>query len=225
MNEMSSIVPYDCWNVAGVAGDLSCPLLAEHVHCRNCPAYTDAGRRLLERPRSPEYGREWTALAAAPKASSRKKTFAVTLFRLGRERFAMTANAFNQVYEPQPWRRIPHMKSPVLLGLINLAGELHLYVSLARLMGVALAEEGNAHQGKTAYPRVALIGAGEKQWAFHADEMYGVHRIDPAEIADPPSTIEKSASPFIKGVFQCHDDRIGLINESVLFDSLKRSVY
>ena len=29
----------DCWNRIGVHGDKSCPLLDEHVHCRNCAVY------------------------------------------------------------------------------------------------------------------------------------------------------------------------------------------
>ena len=29
----------DCWNRIGVHGNKSCPLLAEHVHCRNCAVY------------------------------------------------------------------------------------------------------------------------------------------------------------------------------------------
>ena len=30
----------DCWNKIGVRGDGSCPELARHVHCRNCPVYS-----------------------------------------------------------------------------------------------------------------------------------------------------------------------------------------
>ena len=30
----------DCWNRIGIHGDKSCPLLAEHIHCRNCSVYS-----------------------------------------------------------------------------------------------------------------------------------------------------------------------------------------
>ncbi|WP_233237774.1 chemotaxis protein CheW [Bordetella sp. LUAb4] len=39
----------DCWNRIGVQGDMSCPRLREHIHCRNCPVYATAARRLLDR--------------------------------------------------------------------------------------------------------------------------------------------------------------------------------
>ena len=31
-----------CWRRIGVAGDRTCPELAQHVHCRNCPVYAGA---------------------------------------------------------------------------------------------------------------------------------------------------------------------------------------
>jgi len=39
----------DCWNRIGIHGDKSCPLLAEHIHCRNCSVYSAAATRLLDR--------------------------------------------------------------------------------------------------------------------------------------------------------------------------------
>ena len=34
----------DCWNKIGVSGDLSCPELNTHIHCRNCPVFAAAAR-------------------------------------------------------------------------------------------------------------------------------------------------------------------------------------
>ena len=30
----------DCWNRIGIHGDKSCPLLSNHIHCRNCAVYS-----------------------------------------------------------------------------------------------------------------------------------------------------------------------------------------
>ena len=39
----------DCWNRIGIRGDKSCERLPEHVHCRNCPVYAAAAKRILDR--------------------------------------------------------------------------------------------------------------------------------------------------------------------------------
>ena len=39
----------DCWNRIGIHGDKSCPLLIDHIHCRNCAVYSAAATRLLDR--------------------------------------------------------------------------------------------------------------------------------------------------------------------------------
>ena len=39
----------DCWNRIGIYGDKSCPVLPEHIHCRNCSVYSAAATRLLDR--------------------------------------------------------------------------------------------------------------------------------------------------------------------------------
>ncbi len=39
----------DCWNRIGIHGDKTCPLLADHIHCRNCAVYSAAATRLLDR--------------------------------------------------------------------------------------------------------------------------------------------------------------------------------
>src|SRR5277367_5321356 len=50
----------DCWNTIGVSGDLSCPELNTHIHCRNCPIFAGAARSFFER-RAPEgYLVEWS---------------------------------------------------------------------------------------------------------------------------------------------------------------------
>ncbi|WYX25703.1 hypothetical protein WJ969_08370 [Achromobacter xylosoxidans] len=39
----------DCWNRIGIRGDKRCERLAGYVHCRNCPVYADAAKRILDR--------------------------------------------------------------------------------------------------------------------------------------------------------------------------------
>ncbi|WZB76062.1 hypothetical protein WJ972_09265 [Achromobacter insuavis] len=39
----------DCWNRIGSRGDKRCERLPEYVHCRNCPVYAGAAKRILDR--------------------------------------------------------------------------------------------------------------------------------------------------------------------------------
>ena len=56
-----------CWKEIGIWGDSSCPELKKASHCRNCPVYSAAGIRMLDRPLTPGYLEEWTELLARPK--------------------------------------------------------------------------------------------------------------------------------------------------------------
>src|SRR2546423_6970639 len=56
-----------CWLEIGLYGDGSCPELQKHIHCRNCPVYSSAGVRLLDRPLPEGYRGEWTAHFAREK--------------------------------------------------------------------------------------------------------------------------------------------------------------
>ena len=51
----------DCWNRIGVRGDASCPELARHVHCHNCPVHAAAALALLDREPPEGSGAAWTA--------------------------------------------------------------------------------------------------------------------------------------------------------------------
>src|SRR5262245_23179704 len=56
-----------CWRTIGVRGDHSCPELAEHVHCRNCPVYSAAALTVLDGELSEQAVRERSAHLAVPK--------------------------------------------------------------------------------------------------------------------------------------------------------------
>ncbi len=70
----------DCWNRIGIYGDKSCPVLPEHIHCRNCSVYSAAATRLLDR-----YSFEQEHLEHySPQEHERKvATRSLMIFRLG----------------------------------------------------------------------------------------------------------------------------------------------
>src|SRR6185436_17733771 len=77
-----------CWRAIGVSGDGICPELVTHVHCRNCPVFTRAGRSLLERAAPAGYRDEWTRLLAQVKPAAASER-SVLVFRLAEEWLAV----------------------------------------------------------------------------------------------------------------------------------------
>ena len=69
----------DCWNRIGIHGDKSCPLLAEHIHCRNCAVYSAAATRLLDRYALQQQERGPVSVGL----ESEVKTRSLLMFRLG----------------------------------------------------------------------------------------------------------------------------------------------
>ncbi|MGH8519144.1 MAG: chemotaxis protein CheW, partial [Panacagrimonas sp.] len=64
----------DCWNRIGVSGDRSCGRLQQHVHCRNCPVYSDAAARFLDRDIAPDQLAEWTRQVGRPAPTRERDT-------------------------------------------------------------------------------------------------------------------------------------------------------
>ena len=124
----------DCWNTIGTAGDGTCPKLAVHVHCRNCPVYSEKGRSLLDRPPPEEYLEEWRAVLVQSKDEDAGQKISVLIFRLGHEWIALKSAFIEEIVPTRIIHSIPHRSSDVLLGLVNVRGELLLCVSLAEIL-------------------------------------------------------------------------------------------
>src|SRR5206468_11500250 len=88
-----------CWLEIGVYGKADCPELQKYVHCRNCPVYSDAGVRLLDRPLPEGYRREWTAhYAEQDKQAPPARTSAV-VFPTNPNCLALPTQPFREVRE------------------------------------------------------------------------------------------------------------------------------
>src|SRR5688572_20459575 len=110
----------DCWNRIGVHGDKTCPLLVEHIHCRNCSVYSAAATRLLDRYALRQDDREQ---APAP-VDSGIVTRSLLMFRLGEEWLGLSTRSLVEVAPVQPIHSLPHQRSRALLGVANVRGAL-----------------------------------------------------------------------------------------------------
>ena len=126
--------PNPCWSEIGVYGNGLCAELQKFIHCRNCPVYSRAGVQLLDRPLVAEYRQERTEHFAVPAPRPASKRSSALLFRLGHEWLALPTQAFQEVAEHRPIHSLPHRRDGLVLGLLNVRGELLICISLARFL-------------------------------------------------------------------------------------------
>ncbi|PID73182.1 MAG: chemotaxis protein CheW [Desulfobacterales bacterium] len=213
-----------CWRTCGVFSydEAVCPDLEQVVHCRNCDVFTRAGRALLERPLTDEGRREWADLVAVKKEEERPGALAVLIFRVAGEWLALRAELLSGVIKPERYHRIPHRNHPVLLGMINVHGELYLCVSLFRLLGLSPAPDSGS--SRRIYRRMIVLRHEENHWVFPADEIQGVYRVPLEDLEAPPATVIRSAATYTRRLFALGDKRVALLDDELLLLSFARSV-
>ena len=224
MPPASTHLESDCWNHIGVAGDRSCAELEQHVHCRNCPVYSNAGRRLLDRPVADDYLSAATAALSRAVDHDRCQRESVVLFRLAGEWFAMSTELCREVVEFRTIHRVPHRSDGVFLGLINIRGQLQLCISLTEFLGIEVEAKASQAVSHIVYQRVIAFDKDGECWVFLADEVFGIYDIRPQDLAEPPVTVGAAASSFTRSLFQWQGRDVALLDDVSLFAGLRSKV-
>ena len=210
----------DCWNKIGVAGDGMCSELPHFVHCRNCPVYSEAGTKLLDRSAPPDYRRDVTAHFSRQEKRPTPGKHSVVIFRIGPEWLALPTETFREIAERRIIHSLPNNRRGVLLGLINFRGELLLCVSLARLLGISSVKGGD--KPSLLPHRLVLAEWSGDLLTFPVDEIQGIHRYQPDELKSVPATTGKPV--FSTGLLPWQDKMVGCLNAELVFSTLNRSL-
>lgn len=222
----NDVVIDDCWNRIGVWGNQKprCPELDKVVHCANCKVYSNSGRKLLDRAADPAYIEKWTAQLREIKRNKDQSSVSVVVFRIANEWLALPARLFQEVVHMRVVHRIPHAKSSVLKGIVNIRGELQLCVSLGRLLSIekGAAKGDDAPQG--IYERLVVIAGPENRYVFPVSEVRGIQRYGMSDLHNVPATVEHSATNYMKGMIELGDKHVGCLDEVLLFSALKRTL-
>ena len=211
-----------CWNEIGVQGNASCPELQKVIHCHNCPVYSKAGVQLLDRPLLPDYRRAWTEHFALEKKLAVPARTSALLFRINAEWFALPTPAFQEVAERRPVHSLPHRRQGIVLGLVNVRGELLICVSLGHLMG--LTKSPLRETPHTTYDRLLVAKWDRHRFVFPADEVRGILRFHTPELQQPPATLAKSRLSYTQGILRWQGRAVGLLDADLLFSSLNLSL-
>jgi chemotaxis-related protein WspD len=230
----------NCWSQIGISGDRSCPELQTFTHCRNCPVYSAEGRRLLERDVPATSLREWTSLLATAPAKSTATlpsegalkakalpsltSIALLVFRLQSEWLALPAHLFKEMTPPTIIHTLPHRSNEILLGLVNIRGELQMCASLANLLDLETAQASIYTASPVVYERMMVTERNGECWVFPVDEIYGVERVHPDELKSTPTNIAKSTNTYTKGLISWRDTHISVLDDELLFYTLTRRV-
>ncbi len=215
---------HDCWNRIGVWGRETprCPKLEAAVHCRNCEVYSDSGRRILERALPDDYQQEWRTVLGREKPQQQRDTHTIVVFRLGDEWLGLPADLFNEITEMRAIHRLPHRSNNMLLGLVNIRGELKLCVSLGKLLNLDKGGKLDTDKKTRHYQRLAVIGKGNEQFVFPVSEVLGIERFSDNDLHTAPASVTLAKSTYTRGMLELGNKRVARLDHELLLYTLTK---
>lgn len=208
----------DCWNRIGIHGDKSCPLLIEHIHCRNCAVYSAAATRLLDRYALQQDDRAQVSHALEDEV----KTRSLLMFRLGEEWLGLATRSLVEVAPQQAIHSLPHQRSRALLGVANVRGALVACLSLAELLG--LESVAGVAGGARVMPRMLIIAAHGGPVVVPVDEVDGIHAIDERVLEAASRSGTQANAKYTRGVLQFKGRSLRWLDEEQLLSAVTRSL-
>lgn len=179
---------------------------------------------LFERPPSADYLEEWTNVLRKQEVIDYEPgALSVVVFRIGQEWLALKTIIFKEIIHRRVIHRIPHRSGKILKGLVNLDGELQLCIALNELFEIGM--DPFSLSPKFSYQKNRMIAIKKDQdlWVFAVDEIEGIHAWEESRIENIPVNVAKSTINYLKGIMNTDQKSIALIDEELLFYSLRRS--
>jgi len=219
---MNKLSINDCWNKTGIWGDQTprCERLKDLIHCHNCDIYSQAGSTLLNRSSDQHYLSEWENNLNKPRETKNTSLKSALVFRMGDEWFALASRFVKEITHCDKHHSLPHRKSKVLRGLVNIHGELILNVSLGYLFKINKRKETSMHT----HERYIIIDDEQESFAFPVTEVREIIHYDVKDIQDTPSTINNDASCFIQGIIRHKNTNVGILNCDLVFSALHKNI-
>lgn len=183
------------------------------------------GTRFLDREIPEDYLSERTSHVAAERRQIEVGTKSVVIFRISIEWFALSTDVFQEVTEYRLAHTVPHHRTGVLNGLVNVRGELLLSISLGALLQLEkISEVGNTAK-RDVRGRLLICSRKGSRFAFPVNEVQGVHRYHPKDLRDIPATLGKSGTgTYVTGVLPWEDKTIGCLDEQLLFYAVDKGL-
>ena len=214
----------DCWNRIGVPGDSSCPELKQHVHCRNCPVHSATAAALLDTDAPSGYLDGWTRQVAQKKDLTELDTRSIVVFRIADEWLALSTSILQEIAGLRPIHSIPHRRGGAVLGLANVRGEMLICISLPHVLGVERTARRAPEKNHAVNRRLLVIDQEGSRAVCPVDEVYGIVRYHPRDLAPVPATLAKATATCTQAVLTWQDKPVGLLDDQLLLHMVNRSL-
>ena len=211
----------DCWNKIGVRGDSSCEQLAQAIHCRNCPVYSQAAATRLDGEPPADYIAHWTEQTRRPRGLAERASVSVLIFRIGAEWLALHTAALTEIASLRPVHSIPHRRNGVVLGLTNIRGELVVCASLRDILNIGA--DSDAANPRNAGRMLVMHGDGARA-VCPVDEVHGIERFFERDLGNVPATVAGAAEKCTRATLNWANYTVGVLDERMLFRTINRSV-
>jgi chemotaxis-related protein WspD len=209
----------ECWARIGVRGDHSCPELTRYIHCRNCPVFSTAATDRLGSDLSDEQISASTRRAAASSETEDVSRRSFLVFRVADEWLAFPATLIREVVGPRTIHSVPHRSDPVVLGVVNIRGQLLACVSLKHIVSRGGSSPARSPKPSDKEQMLVCLHAGVAT-VYLVDTVAGV-----ARIADPQLTqVSSSAIRHVCAVFWWKERSVSLLNEDLVLSTVNRSL-
>lgn len=208
----------DCWNRIGIHGDKSCPLLADHIHCRNCQVYAAAAVRLLDRYALKREAVRGEVVEELGQVASRS----LVVFRLAEEWLALATRCLVEIAPVQPVHSLPHQRSRALQGVANVRGALVPCLSLAELLGVDTSV--SPATSARVMPRMLILAAAGGSVVVPVEEVDGIHRIELAQLEGASPAVGQAGNRFTDAVLPFKGRSVRVLDETRLLEAVARSL-
>jgi chemotaxis-related protein WspD len=147
----------------------------------------------------------------------------VLVFRLGMTWLALPTHVCKEVAEKRAIHTLPHRRGSVLLGLVNIRGEIHLCISLSQILGLEHGHDSSATMHPRAYQRLVVMERAGDRWVFLVDEIKGIHHFPPSAL-HVSVPVAAATSTLTRGIIDWQDKGVSYLDSELLFAALNREI-
>lgn len=184
----------------------------------------DEKYHLLSRTPPEDYIEEWTKLVESPPLRREiNQSGSILVFRLFDHHLALPAKSIKHVTEPKKTHRIPTARPDLVLGVVNINGQLRTLISLHAFFEIKSSLKTIPYRESSPHPRMLVVSEGTDEFVFFVDELFGVFPFDASSLKNVPPTLSRSAVNYLKGIIDWGEATpVGLIDEGLFFYGLRK---